>query len=248
MYTKKTFSAMVLSCIALHSTHAQAAESAADAVTSQAAQTQPTFESKVNNYETILQGAVIGAGIGAGLSLLADPHDGKKAAKAAGIGATVGGLLGAGVAKMQNTFASREAKLNQLTADSQKQKDALEEIVSTANTLLADDQAKVTELKQRIASAKGKARKDADELKSQEVKQMQQDLALYDRAIAASDKRLADSRLALADFKQKYKDQDSPGVVAVASNVEAFGNKNEQLKLVRKQHATLLVSLDAPAT
>ena len=210
--------------------------------------TSGQFEQKVHTFSTIGQGVAIGAIAGGALGYLAGGRSGKSAAIGAGVGGVVGGVFGTLVAKSQKAFASKEDQLKQLNANAQKQNADLDGIVESARAMLASDRAQILALQGQLVDAHGNATAASYAMKTQAVQKLQHDLALYDQAIAASDKRLEGSRQALADYRKKYpNDQDAPGVVEVASNIDAFEQKSSELKSVRNDHAILLASLDGTA-
>jgi hypothetical protein len=208
---------------------------------------QQNFEQKVHTFSTVGQGAVVGGIAGGIIGIFVGGKKG--AAIGAGLGAGLGAGAGALIGQKQKKYASQEDQLKQMSAAAQKQNDELADLVDSARVLLASDRSKVQQLQSQMLYARNDASVASNSLKSQETQKLRHDLELYDKAIAESDKRLQGSRNALAQYRAKYpQDQDSPELAAVTTSIESFEAKRVELQSVRDEHATLLASIDTPAS
>jgi hypothetical protein len=194
------------------------------------------FAKKVDDFSTIGEGAAIGAATG-GLLGLAFGHDLKSTAIGAGAGAIVGAGVGGLVANAQNSFASREDQLNRLIADSQKQNEALDSMLTVSRQQLEQERQQIALLRGKLSGAATPSTDDRRQLA-----QLKGDAILYDKAIQAADKRLETLRSDLNAYRSRYPADD---VKTIEASIDSFSAKRTDLVAIKASYTQLMTTVGA---
>mgnify|MGYP002635134328 CR=1 FL=1 len=99
---------------------------------------------------TVVQGVVVGAGIGLLAALLSGNK--KNAAGYAAAGAVVGGSAGYYVAKQKETYANEEARLDSMIADVRQDNSNLADMSADAKQVIAADMARIDRVEAQLAA------------------------------------------------------------------------------------------------
>ncbi len=103
---------------------------------------------------TVIEGAVVGAVAGALLgALLSDRNNrGRNAAIGAGAGGALGAASGYYVAKQKESYGNKEAMLNSMIADVQKDNARIAQTVQASNEVINEHRAEVQRIKASLAA------------------------------------------------------------------------------------------------
>jgi hypothetical protein len=160
-----------------------------------ATQDQNRLEQLSEAYnQTLAEGCIVGAGMGAGIGALANSNDrGLGALIGAGVGTLVGCAAGGYMGNLQNSYATQEDRLNAVILDLKRDNQALANMIPVAQSIVADNQRRIKELNDAVANGRSSRTNAAEQMQAIDASRSQ-----LEGALSNAKKRLVDQKQAVA--------------------------------------------------
>jgi len=178
--------------------------------TTSASQNQKRLEQLSSAYnETLAEGCLVGAGMGAGIGALANSKDrGLGALIGAGVGTLFGCVAGSYMGNLQNNYATEEDRLNAVIMELKRDNQALANMIPVTQNIVEENQRRINELNVAIASGRVSRTKAAEQLEDIDASRSQ-----LQGILSKAKKKLVDQKQAVAQNSH----QVQPSQVAIAN-------------------------------